>query len=267
MKAILHILLLTQTSLGCQLSSLFSSFGPFHEENQQNLKDHSRSAPAYHTLPSWYTSTLLARRLLHKSTVGTIATVFPDKIVPDPAHHWKPPSSLASLPVALPEYIAACSDSGNPTVLGLDLGTTFKNVAFGSNVSLSIDWWDHLPATKVPGLRGSSRAALPRAVLMGYMDPYPIPLDTDTRLGLEKCFLAAHPDALAWLPGSERAAHSGFWAQLVVQQVMWIGGFGDRALIGWVNMTEWSGIQFGPNELGVGDGRGWGDVSLPGEKH
>ncbi|CAI7633237.1 unnamed protein product [Penicillium manginii] len=247
MKAILHILLLTQTSLGCQLSSLFSSFGPFHEENQQNLKDHSRSAPAYHTLPSWYTSTLLARRLLHKSTVGTIATVFPDKIVPDPAHHWQPPSSLASLPVALPEYIAACSDSGNPTVLGLDLGTTFKNVAFGSNVSLSIDWWDHLPATKVPGLRGSSRAALPRAVLMGYMDPYPIPLDTDTR--------------------SERAAHSGFWAQLVVQQVMWIGGFGDRALIGWVNMTEWSGIQFGPNELGVGDGRGWGDVSLPGEKH
>lgn len=83
---------------------------------------------------------------------------------------------------------------------------------------------------------------------------------------LEKCFLSAHPDAKAWLPGAPGSPHSSFWARLVVTQVYWIGGFGDVQQIGWMNVSEWKGIRRGGSLPGIGDGRGWEDVRLPGEK-
>ncbi|THC89005.1 hypothetical protein EYZ11_011546 [Aspergillus tanneri] len=84
--------------------------------------------------------------------------------------------------------MASCDDTGNPTILAPHLGTTFKNVAAGSNVTLSIDWWDHLTDTDVSfsGL-SPSRMALS-------------PLDTETRVGLEQCFVDVHPDTRVWLP-------------------------------------------------------------------
>jgi hypothetical protein len=30
--------------------------------------------------------------------------------------------------------------------------------------------------------------------------------------------------------------------RLVVQEVYWIGGFGDRAYIGWIPVDEWKGV-------------------------
>lgn len=83
---------------------------------------------------------------------------------------------------------------------------------------------------------------------------------------LEKCFLAAHPDAEAWLPNKKGSPHASFWARMVVNRVYWIGGFGDVQHIGWMNVTEWRGIRREKSLPGIGDGRGWEDVRLPGEK-
>lgn len=224
-----------------------------------------------HTRPSWFTSTLLARRMLAHTSSGVIATVFPDPIPPS----THAPTSVAGLPIGLKEYIADCDpslpnphqgDNGNPTILALRVATSFKNIAAGSNLSLELDWWNHLSESGpvYPGLP-ESPAALPRVTLFGYLENLS-DLGDAVKEDLEKCFLASHPDARAWLPGVPGSPHSSFWARLVVTHAYWIGGFGDVQQIGWLNMSEWKGIRREGSLSGIGDGRGWADVRLPGEK-
>lgn len=227
--------------------------------------------PESTTYPSWFDSTLMARRLLALSKTGIVSTIFPD---PLPANPHTPPS-VAGLSIPLTEYIADCDEflpsgdggDGNPTLLALRVGTTFRNTAAGSNISLSIDWWGHLDDTKpiYPGFPLSS-AGLPRVTLMGYVEPFPTPVQLDTRAALEKCFFDVHPDAEAWSPSNKHSPHASYWARMVVTQVYWIGGFGDVQRIGWMNVTDWKGIRREHSLPGIGDGRGWQDVRLPGEK-
>lgn len=224
------------------------------------------------TRPSWFTSALMARRMLALSPSGVIATVFPDPIPPSA----RAPASVAGMPIGLREYIADCDgslpddlshgDNGDPIILALRVATTFKNIGAGSNLSLEVDWWDHLAEAGpvYPGLPPSP-AALPRITLFGYLDPLP-DLSESATANLEKCFLQSHPDAKAWLPGVPGSPHASFWARLVVTQAYWIGGFGDVQQIGWMNVSEWKGIRRHGSLDGVGDGRGWEDVRLPGEK-
>lgn len=226
--------------------------------------------------PSWFTTTLMARRILALSTTGVVSTTFPDPLPP----HSRAPPGVSGLSVPMNEYIADCdkylppvssSESaeedeggeGNPTLLALYLGTTFRNTAAGSNISLTVDWWSHVDSTDpiYPGFPLSA-AGLPRVMMFGHLEHLPLSVTGE----LEKCFLDAHPDALAWAPGKKGAAHPGYWARMIVEQVYWIGGFGDVARIGWLNVTEWKGIREGKSLDGIGDGRGWGDVRLPGEK-
>lgn len=223
--------------------------------------------------PSWFTSTLMARRLLALSTTGVVSTIFPD---PTPEKS-RTPASLAGQSVSLREYIADCDEqlpsdaghggNGDPTFLGLHVSTTFRNIAAGSNLSVSIDWWDHLNDTKpvFPGFP-LSEAGLPRVTLFGYIEEFSTPVPEETQEALESCYLQAHPDARVWLPGRPGSPHSSFWARMVVTEVYWIGGFGGLQQIGWMNVTEWSGIRRKGSLAGVGDGRGWEDVRLPGEK-
>ncbi|KAJ6020401.1 FMN-binding split barrel-like protein [Penicillium herquei] len=223
------------------------------------------------TRPSWFESTLMARRLLAKSSSGVISTVFPNPLPPS----TRSPTSVAGLPIGLREYIADCdgalpsslthSDNGDPTILALRVATTFKNIGTASNFSLELDWWDHIDQAGpvYPGLP-LSPAALPRVTLFGYLDPLPGLSDYNTA-ELEQCFLKSHPDAKVWLPGASGSPHSSFWARMVVTQAYWIGGFGDVQQIGWIDINEWKGIRRYKSENGVGDGRGWEDVRLPGE--
>lgn len=44
--------------------------------------------------------------------------------------------------------------------------------------------------------------------------------------------------------------------RLVVEEVYWIGGFGDRAYIGWIPKDEWNGVTKEEIE----------SIRLPGEK-
>lgn len=50
--------------------------------------------------------------------------------------------------------------------------------------------------------------------------------------------------------------HDTYWARLVVRQVFWVGGFGDRAYIGWIPLPDWQGVTL--HDIGR--------VKLPGER-
>ncbi|GAM37712.1 hypothetical protein TCE0_024r07845 [Talaromyces pinophilus] len=227
--------------------------------------------------PSWFDSVLMARRLLAKSSVGIASTVYQHSDSSSSsanAYHAPQPAGLQGVSISLPEYIADCSEidssdddnNGNPILLGLYVSTTFQNIAKGSNISLSIDWWSHLKDTDplYPGFP-LSEAGLPRISLLGYVER--LDLSSLKKEGFEECFFATHPDAKVWAPGNPDSPHSGFWARMVVTQVYWIGGFGDLQQIGWMNITDWKGVgKYESDEsIGDGSGRGWEDVRLPGE--
>lgn len=199
-------------------------------------------------IPTRYESTVLARRLLALSETGVISTIFPSNTSD------RLPAGLSSTPIALPDYIASCEEEshpGDPTLLALTVSTTTKNAYAGSNVSLALSWWDFYKERT--GHPPWSAANLPRASLIGYLEE--IPRGEVEEEGLVECFTGVHRDSRFWLPGDESSPHAGVWMRMVVEQVYWIGGFGDRAFIGWFDVAEWKGV-----------GRGeWEAVRLPGE--
>ena len=79
-------------------------------------------------------------------------------------------------------------------------------------------------------------------------------MDAVEKLGVTACFVKKHPDAAWWLPGN--MIHESKWVRLVVDDIYWIGGFGDRAYIGWIPKEEWFSVT--QEEI---DG-----IQLPGEK-
>ncbi|KAK4696942.1 hypothetical protein P7C71_g1065, partial [Lecanoromycetidae sp. Uapishka_2] len=143
------------------------------------------------------------------------------------------------------DYYASCPSSpASPTILAISIATTFRNMKSGSNVTLSLRW--HPPASAPPSgdIYTYSPANMPRFSLIGYIEP--ISKEEVEAEGVEECFLGRHPDAEAWLPGNE--IHESWWGRLVVEEVYWIGGFGDRAYIGWIPRKDWYGISEGEVE-------------------
>jgi hypothetical protein len=203
-------------------------------------------------IPSRYTSTLLARRLLALSPTGVLSTIFPPSSTHSlPTVFSSPPSSVASAPIALPDYLADCENSGNPTLLALSVSTSTRNAIAGSNVSLSISWWDTY--SRLTHHDPWSAANLPRASLIGYLEEMS---EEDIKLNdIVACYTGVHRDSRLWLPGDSSAAHEGVWMRLIVQEVYWIGGFGDRNFIGWFDVKEWRDVRK----------EDWEKVKLPGE--
>ena len=216
---------------------------------------------AAYEIPSRYTSTLLARRLLARSPTGVLSTIFPSMhdssdSDPDPDididTSSSAPSSVASTPIGLPDYLADCEDTGDPTLLALSVSTSTRNAVAGSNVSLAISWWDNY--VRLTQREPWSPANLPRASLIGYLEEMS---EKEVEQGeIENCFTGVHRDSRLWLPGDKSAAHLGRWMRMVVQEVYWIGGFGDRAYIGWFDPEEWRSIRK----------QDWDMVRLPGEE-
>ncbi|KAF2458368.1 pyridoxamine 5'-phosphate oxidase-domain-containing protein [Lineolata rhizophorae] len=81
-------------------------------------------------------------------------------------------------------------------------------------------------------------AALPRYALVGKLESFSA--EDAEAADLASCFTRAHPDSHLWLPGND--IHTSSWQRFVVEEVYWFGGFGDRALIGWIPIEEWRGI-------------------------
>ena len=157
------------------------------------------------------------------------------------------------MPVGLMDYYADCeSGTGNPTILAIGIATSFRNVDAGSNISLSLRWH---PPTHHPPSRDPwefSPANLPRFSLLGHLEP--ISAQMVKREKIAECFTDHHTDAKAWLPGN--SIHESYWVRLVVEDIYWIGGFGDRAYIGWIPVEEWRNVSTREIE----------DLRLPGEK-
>ena len=203
-------------------------------------------------IPTIHESAVLARRILNLSSIATLSTVFPSSdestryqspSFPNQetlSTQWRPPNDLSGAPIGLMDYYASCSPQpSNPTILAISIATTFRNTRAGSNVTLSLRW--HPPSSAPPSddIYTYSPANMPRFSLIGYIDP--IPDSEIEKASVQGCFLARHPDAEAWLPGNK--IHESWWGRLVVRDVYWIGGFGDRAYIGWIPGSEWEGVK------------------------
>lgn len=228
-------------------------------------------------VPSSYESAVMGRRILALTKLGELATIFPSHSdgVEGLEHR---PSDLGGVPIGLMDYVADCEDEGNPTILAITIATSFKNVEAGSNISVSMRWAPPYPPAKrigffsrlsrfIPFLSNGdynvspdntpdpvaySAANLPRFSLLGYLEPIkPNPVDA---VKLASCFTAKHQDAKWWLPGN--VIHHSEWARMVVTNVYWVGGFGDRAYIGWIPLEEWQNVTKGE----------WESIKLPGEE-
>ena len=223
-----------------------------------SVPQHVFSNPAVHTtykIPTIHESAVLARRILNISTIGTLSTVFPstNRVVSseeDCSNHVPIlesgdentssaiPSDIAGSPIGLMEYYATCAPHlYNPTILAVSIATYIRNARSGSNVSLSVRW--HPPPSAPPSSDPYlySPANLPRFSLQGYIEK--IPENEVSEYAIQDCFLNRHEEAV-WTPGS--GIHESWWGRIVVQEVYWFGGFGDRARIGWIPVGEWKGI-------------------------
>ncbi|KAJ4325022.1 hypothetical protein N0V94_000906 [Neodidymelliopsis sp. IMI 364377] len=203
------------------------------------------NAPSSHdsgfTIPTVHESAIQARRILRLESIGTLSTVFPSS-----SHATENRPSVDGAPIGLMDYFGDCEpDTGNPTILAITIATSFKNVDAGSNITLSMRWHPQDSVWRSP-------ASLPRFSLVGHLEE--IGADEVSKQSLTTCFVKYHPDAAWWLPGNR--IHESKWVRLVVDEVYWIGGFGDRAYIGWIPTKEWYSVT--PEEI---EG-----VRLPGEK-
>ncbi|KAL2069349.1 hypothetical protein VTL71DRAFT_15687 [Oculimacula yallundae] len=222
---------------------------PQHIFSNPSTADSSLSAQR---IPTSYESAILARRILRLTGTGTLATVFPSSTQnkDDEETNEQRPDGLGGVPIGLMDYIADCESIGNPTILAISIATPFKNVRAGSNISLALTWVPpHISTSKF-----YSAANLPRFSLLGYLEPIPSSSSSSSPQDLAKCFTTTHPDAKYWLPGNH--IHESSWVRLVVTQVYWVGGFGDRAYIGWIPVEEWRNVTQAEIE----------NVRLPGEK-
>ncbi|RWA05495.1 hypothetical protein EKO27_g9610 [Xylaria grammica] len=240
------------------------------------------SSSSKYRIPTSYESAVLGRRILALTPLGNLATVFPaDNAGGQYGTEENRPDGLGGMPHSMMDYVADCEDGGNPTFLAINVETTFKNVHDGSNISLAQAWTPPFPpdkrieSTTTTGLfsrlanwlglgsdDGSdddsqpedtvpySAANLPRFSLLGYVER----INDVSAAALSECFVKKHPDAKYWLPGNR--IHESEFVRLVVQQIYWVGGFGDRAYIGWIPVDEWNSVTR----------EEWENVSLPGEK-
>ncbi|KAL6900236.1 pyridoxamine 5'-phosphate oxidase domain-containing protein [Trichoderma evansii] len=237
-------------------------------------------------IPTTYESAVIGRRALALTKLGTLSSTFPKSSSPSSSNGdvdaaENRPEGLDGVPFGQMEYIADCEDSGHPTLLAIKISTSFRNAQAGSNLTLSVQWTPPYPparriplisrflsyfpyisdkydvaddssSSSLPDTVPYSAANLPRFSLIGYLEP--IKPDLKESLRLAYCYTSKHPDAKYWLPGNK--IHTSEWARLVVTKVYFIGGFGDRAYIGWIPIEEWNKVTK----------EEWEQIQLPGEK-
>ena len=227
-------------------------------------------------IPTPYESAIEARRILRAEKYAVLNSIFPDSpsllessdVEPSPAdgtaqqqqdeQGQRPlvnsntqtrsrfPSSVANQPIGLPEYIADCEDTGNPTLLAVSITTAIRNSHTNPNMSLTIS--SHAP----DGSDWASPAAHPRFSLHGYVEPIDVS-DEGNKAEVEQCFAQKHPDSRLWWPGND--IHESWWGRFVVREVYWFGGFGDRSYIGWISLEDWEAA--GDVEVEEEEGLDW----------
>lgn len=177
-------------------------------------------------IPTMIEAASIARTLVERESLMNINTIKSRK---------GEGGELKRIPVSSMEYYADCDEDGDPYWLVVDLGSTFTNIKGGSEYSITIRTGDHAlndnVDPKYPGGIPESPSGSPRAIFEGKFVnvSFSNPLEM---IRLERCFLKKHPDAKFWLPNSPFSAHSSHWTKFIVDDIYFIGGFGDRAYIG-----------------------------------
>ncbi|MCJ1462949.1 hypothetical protein MMC07_001553 [Pseudocyphellaria aurata] len=211
-------------------------FNPFHQASAtisslQHIFSNPDPISASYRIPTIHESAVQARRILRLSNIATASTVFPSTPKAPYSDVENRPEGVAGAPIGLIEYYASCGPHlHDPTILALSIATSIKNARAGSNVTLSLRY--HPPVDHAPSQDPYtySPANLPRFSLIGHIEL--LSMREVREHGIKSCFLQSHPDAKAWTPGND--IHESWWARLVVEEIYWIGGFGDRAYIGWI---------------------------------
>ena len=229
------------TALPFPLLCLCSALSIQNQAHQHNFLNSPVEDDGYR-IPTVHESAVMARRILHLSNIGSLVTSFPMHASGNEVGMLENrPPGVEGNPIGLMEYYADCEpESGNPTVLAIDIATPYKNYEAGSNISLGVRWWpnrdtsylsffEDIPTPHTP-------AALPRFSLHGYLEP--ISKTELVKHLIPACFLKAHPDSVLWQPGND-ISHESEYVRLVVEHVYWFGGFGDRARIGWLPIGDW----------------------------
>ncbi|KAK4684321.1 hypothetical protein P7C73_g5869, partial [Tremellales sp. Uapishka_1] len=155
------------------------------------------------------------RTLVHDITTGTIASVFPHESEHADAPCDSPTSlTFLLLPISLSTHNILSSPSHYATY----------------TVQMSSD-------VKSPMSRG-------RVAFIGNMTllSHPTP-DEDARLS--KCYTSYHPDAKSWLPSTPDAPHFSVWARFDIEDIYYVGGFGDVHYIGHVPVELYAGKKQG----------------------
>ncbi|KAK6607621.1 hypothetical protein H4I96_03856 [Botrytis cinerea] len=226
-----------------QLTS--SSSIPIDISSPENIIDNPTSSESTFRIPTSRESAILARRILHLTPLGTLSTIFPNSS----STLENRPSNLQNIPIGLMDYIADCE----PTISN-------------PNISLSLSWTPPYPPksriSSKPDPFAFSAANQPRFSILGYLEP--ITASPAEEQELRQCFVDTHPDAKYWLPGNH--IHHSEWVRLVVQEIYWIGGFGDRAYIGWIPIEEWRSVEREEWEKVrlVGEKKGWKEWAVEG---
>ena len=205
----------------------------------QHIFINPESSADFEGIPTIHQSAIQARRILNLSSIATISTVFPSTSDTPRSRFENRPGDLAGTPIGLMDYYASCGPNPeNPSILAIGIATSFRNAHEGSNVTLSLRYHppeDHPPSDDIYTY---SPANLPRFSLIGHIEPV-VQREVED-YDIKSCFLERHPDAELWLPGNQ--IHNSWWAKLVVEEVYWIGGFGDRAYIGWIPLQVYRAV-------------------------
>lgn len=241
---------------------------------QHILSNPSAHEDNVYRIPTAYESAVMARRIMHLSQLGELVTSFPLVSSSDNLNTLENrPADVAGTPISLMEYIADCEpESGNPTLLAINLATPYKNYHAGSNISLSLRWWPeqdtHFASSSGPSFFWSADekiptphtpAAMPRFSLQGHLER--IEGDAISKLKIAACFLSKHPDSALWQPGND--IHESEYVRFVPEELYWFGGFGDRSFIGWIPIEDWRSVTIEEVEAcrlpGESDKKSWSE--------
>ena len=198
---------------------------------QHALMKSDRPTNNRYSIPTVHESAVQARRILKLSSIATLSTVYPSINHSRDSTLEQRPDDVGGMAVGLMEYYATCNPwPENPIILALSISTTIKNAWGGSNVTLSLRYQPPITHPPSKDVYTYSPANLPRFSLIGHIQRLSEHEVNDH--GIQSCFLKRHPEADAWTPGNP--IHESWWGKLVVERIYWIGGFGDRAYIGWI---------------------------------
>ncbi|KAL7420552.1 hypothetical protein Q5752_004503 [Cryptotrichosporon argae] len=182
-----------------------------------------------------------ARQMVREITTGTIASVFPD----GSANAGRPFAlmDVISYVLAVPNY-ASCGDASTLTFISFPISLSAHNIRASPA--------HHATYTvQMPVVRGVSEFSRARIAFIGNLTFLPDPAQAE-RAQLETCFTAHHPDAQYWLPGAPDGAHTSVWAQLAIDDIYYVGGFGDTKYVGHIPVELYVAIDeldAGPSQM------------------